>query len=391
MALPGFEAPERFDPLGQHVVIACSRHVRTARSIPDDAVAVVEVPCAGMLHAQAIGALMQAGATEVQVVGCAPGDCAYGFGNVVLSERLAGVRAPHVPKRWAGTADVDWVSPGELIDAIAAPHRHPEVDAGHLVRGRRLVGAIAVVAVSVVAVALATQAPYRGDAEATGLRVIVDHVPGRVLQGRDEPSGDPGDSVDVVVRADGTEVAREPVSIRAGAAVGVVDVELGTGDVALSVALAQGTTETTLFDGVATLAAGRRLVVEAVDVPPPPGISEGRDVFADRSLGGCGVCHSTSPGDDGVGPSLSGVADRAANRVPGLAAEDYLHQSIVDPQAYVVDGYRADQMLPIYADRLSQQQIDALVAYLLSLGTAAGEGAPEGGAPDDAAPEDGGR
>ena len=108
-------------------------------------------------------------------------------------------------------------------------------------------------------------------------------------------------------------------------------------------------------------------------MPPPPGIAEGRDVFGDRSLGGCGVCHSTSPGDDGVGPSLSGVADRAETRIPGVDAETYLRQSILDPEAYVVDGYRGDQMLPIYAERLSQQQIDALVAYLLSLHTAAGE------------------
>lgn len=379
MALPGFESPEQIDPAGRHVVIACSRHIRTAgppeTDAPGAAVAIVEVPCAGMVHAHAIGALMQAGATEVQVVGCAPGDCAYGFGNTVLAERLDGTRAPHVPKRWAGTAEQDWVAAGELVEAIAAPHRHPDADASHLVRGRRMIGAIAIVATSVVAVALATRAPY-GGSSASGVRVIVDHVPGRVLDGQTAASGAPGDTVDVIVSADGSEVARRAVAISAGVAVGVVDVELDPGDVELRVSLDQGGVETPLFDGLATLGSGRRLVVEATDVPPPPGIAEGRDVFGDRSLGGCGVCHSTSPGDDGVGPSLSGVADRAATRIPGVDAETYLRQSILDPEAYVVDGYRGDQMLPIYAERLSQQQIDALVAYLLSLHTAAGEGAP---------------
>ena len=35
-----------------------------------------------------------------------------------------------------------------------------------------------------------------------------------------------------------------------------------------------------------------------VDVPPPPGLAEGRSVFEDRSLGGCDVCHSTAAGHD---------------------------------------------------------------------------------------------
>lgn len=381
MALPGFDSPERIEPAGRHVVIACSRHLQAAPAELRDGsradLAIVEVPCSGMVHAHAIGALMQAGATEVQVVGCPPGDCAYGFGNRVLDERLSGARAPHVSKRWAGTAEEDWVAPGELVDAIAAPNRHPDASADTLVRGRRIVGAVAVVLVSIVAVALATRAPYGGSTADAGVRVLVDHVPGRVLEGQAAASGQPGDTVDVVVRIGDDEVSRQRVPIRGGAAVGVVDTDLPAGDAALVVALAQGTGETVLYDATAELTAGRLLVVEAVDVPPPPGIGEGRDVFETRSQGGCGVCHATSPGDRSVGPNLSGVADRAADRVPGMDAETYLHESIVDPGAYVVEGYGADQMLPIYGERLSPEQIDSLVQYLLSLHTAAGAGENE--------------
>jgi ferredoxin/mono/diheme cytochrome c family protein len=373
MALPGFESPERIDPAGRHVVIACSRHLNAAAYDADDpSLAVVEVPCSGMVHAHAVGALVQAGATEVQVVGCAPGDCAYGFGNRLLAERLSGERAPHVPKRWVGTAEADWVAPGELVAAIAAPNAHPDANADHVVGGRRMVGAVAVVAVSVVAVALATRAPYSGDAAASGVRILVDHVPGRVLEGQTSASGAPGDSVEVVVRSGDREVARELVPVRGGAAVGVVDVMLDAGDVELAVALDQGDRETVLFDGATNLAAGRRLFVQAVDVPPPPGLAEGRDVFRDRSLGGCGVCHSTAAGDDGVGPSLSGVADRAETRVPGMSAEEYLREAVLDPDAYVVEGFRDGVMLPIYGERLTPAQVDALVEYLLSLDTAAG-------------------
>jgi mono/diheme cytochrome c family protein len=88
-------------------------------------------------------------------------------------------------------------------------------------------------------------------------------------------------------------------------------------------------------------------------------------VFTTRSIGSCGICHSTDPGDDDVGPSLAGVAERAADR--GLDAAAYLRESITDPDAYVVEGYREGQMLPIYEERLSPDQIDALVEYLLSL------------------------
>ena len=50
-----------------------------------------------------------------------------------------------------------------------------------------------------------------------------------------------------------------------------------------------------------------------------------------------------------------------------MSAEEYLRQSILDPSAYVVDGFRGDQMLPIYGERLTEEQIDALVTYLMTL------------------------
>ncbi len=40
-----------------------------------------------------------------------------------------------------------------------------------------------------------------------------------------------------------------------------------------------------------------------------------------------------------VGPGLLSIGERAVGRVPGLTAADYLRQSIIDPSAYVVEGY----------------------------------------------------
>jgi ferredoxin/mono/diheme cytochrome c family protein len=372
MALPGFESPETLDPQGRHVVIAWSRHLQSAQfdRLPGETgeqVAIVEVPCSGMVHADTIGALTRAGASAVQVVGCPPGDCAFGLGNTTLAERLAGTRAPHVSRKWVGAADEDWVAPGDLIDAVAHPNQHPSADATRLVSGRRVVGSVAVVLVSIVAVALATRAPYAGSVDGAAVRVVVDHTPGLQLEGQAAATGRRGDDVEVIVMADGEEIARTTVAKSGATAIGLVDVDLAPGESDLEVTLIESTGATVLFDGPVDLDAGRRLVLNAVDVPPPPRIKDGRDVFGDRTLGGCGVCHSTRPGDDGVGPSLAGVATRAAERVEGLDAAGYLEQSILDPDAFIVDGYRAGQMFPDYGERLSEQQIASLLEYLLTL------------------------
>ena len=96
----------------------------------------------------------------------------------------------------------------------------------------------------------------------------------------------------------------------------------------------------------------------------------GKEIFAERILGsnaGCITCHSLDPDTRLVGPSIAGVATRAASRQPGVSAEDYLRQSIVDPDAYVVDGFDDGRMPADWEDMLTPGEIEALVAYLLTL------------------------
>ena len=95
----------------------------------------------------------------------------------------------------------------------------------------------------------------------------------------------------------------------------------------------------------------------------------GAELFEDQVLAGnpgCITCHSLSPGVELVGPSLAGVATRAADRVPGVAPGDYLRASITEPGSYLVEGYD-DRMPGDWAETLSSADIDALVAYLLTL------------------------
>jgi len=76
----------------------------------------------------------------------------------------------------------------------------------------------------------------------------------------------------------------------------------------------------------------------------------------------CAGCHGAEPG---AGPELPGMGERAATRVEGMTAAEYLHESIVDPGAYLVEGYQ-DIMPPTYGDQYSEAELADLVAYLLA-------------------------
>lgn len=83
---------------------------------------------------------------------------------------------------------------------------------------------------------------------------------------------------------------------------------------------------------------------------------------------GCVACHTVSGLSSGtIGPVLDGVATRAETRVAGLTAEEYIHESIVDPSAYVVEGYEDGIMPQNFAEILTEEQINDLVAFLLTL------------------------
>ena len=81
----------------------------------------------------------------------------------------------------------------------------------------------------------------------------------------------------------------------------------------------------------------------------------------------CASCHANTPDTIIVGPSLAGVATRAETRIEGLSAEDYIYESIIDPDRYVVEGYLAGTMQQDFGDRLTSDKVNNLVAYLLTL------------------------
>jgi cytochrome c2 len=98
----------------------------------------------------------------------------------------------------------------------------------------------------------------------------------------------------------------------------------------------------------------------------------GEDRYKQTSIGaasapGCITCHSLEEGVALVGPSHAGIGGRAANVVAGLEADEYLKESIVDPDAHISEGFNAGVMYSNYGRDLSDQEIADLVAFLLSL------------------------
>lgn len=94
----------------------------------------------------------------------------------------------------------------------------------------------------------------------------------------------------------------------------------------------------------------------------------GETLFTSATIGanpGCKTCH-TIDGTKLVGPSLQGIGTRAATRVPGQSAEEYIKTSILDPNAFVVEGF-ASGVMPSFKPVLSDQQLNDLVAYLMTL------------------------
>lgn len=109
---------------------------------------------------------------------------------------------------------------------------------------------------------------------------------------------------------------------------------------------------------------------EAEDASPsliPPDAS-GEQLFNTMILGtqaGCVTCHSLD-GTAFLGPSLQGIGSFAQDRIPGMSAEAYIRQSILDPEAFVIEESPPGLMPPHYEDALSAEHLDALVAFLMS-------------------------
>jgi len=104
---------------------------------------------------------------------------------------------------------------------------------------------------------------------------------------------------------------------------------------------------------------------------PAGASSEGAKLFVSS---GCGSCHSLSElGSDAtgtIGPNLdTALVNRDAK---------FIEESIVDPSAYVAKGYPDGTMPSNFSDQLSQEQINAIVDFLVQSTSGGGSGSSGG-------------
>jgi cytochrome c oxidase subunit II len=93
---------------------------------------------------------------------------------------------------------------------------------------------------------------------------------------------------------------------------------------------------------------------------------------------GCSTCHRSDV--QGRGPALVGLFGKPVQLQDGrtvTADEDYIRESIVNSQAKIVSGFQP--IMPVFQSQISEEQLNALVAYVKSLTAApAGQaGTPE--------------
>ncbi|MCB1032739.1 MAG: cytochrome c [Acidobacteria bacterium] len=99
------------------------------------------------------------------------------------------------------------------------------------------------------------------------------------------------------------------------------------------------------------------------DVSSAEMVEIGKEIFNGKGI--CQTCHNGS----GRFPDLEGIATRAATRIPGYSAVDYMAESLYEPNKYIVPGFNPGMPQinkpPI---GLTDDEILTVIAYLQSLG-----------------------
>lgn len=128
-----------------------------------------------------------------------------------------------------------------------------------------------------------------------------------------------------------------------------------------AVAWVTGTQE--VKEKAATASATPTAPVPTVAPSTPAALARGKAVFQSN---GCAACHTLSAaGATGtVGPDLDHLAADAKRANRGTLAQ-YVEESIVKPNAYIVPGFPAGVM-PQTFGQLPKAELDALVQFLVS-------------------------
>ncbi|MCB9133895.1 MAG: hydrogenase iron-sulfur subunit [Anaerolineales bacterium] len=378
------------------VVFTCERHAfQGAKNLlqgkeTNPSVQVVPLTCIGMAHPDLASKALEAGAREVQFVGCPLEDCANREGNVWLEQRLQRERKPKLRLAYAEAPIVtSWVAPNEfkkaLPDKITLPDTKSTAYGFNLTKAnwRGLIPGLILLGLVLAGQVWLSNVPYQPfPADQGMIEIAMEHKSGYPIHGfpfdkdAEPPTPDLSADTHLTLTVDNEVVLKETYTPSGNAQNLVslifnqVHIPVGTHHVILTmVDQADQTTPFVLYDDTVSFTKGEELSLHFTDGSIGGDPVRGKQLYYEMALGenvSCRVCHSLDPGVVLVGPSFAGIGTRAATRIPGMSAKDYLRQSILHPNEYKVPGFE-NQMLQNFGATLTEEQVDDLIAFLLTL------------------------
>ncbi|MCB9111909.1 MAG: 4Fe-4S dicluster domain-containing protein [Anaerolineales bacterium] len=367
------------------VVFTCERHALhgVGDHFNDPETYIVPLTCIAMANPNLAAQALEAGASDVQFIGCPPEDCANREGNVWLNERVTGERLPKLKPNFIPQIETAWAAPTDFGKAIKSKSKS-EANAFKFIPNQSHIRFI-VPLLGVMAVVTAIQIWFSNrpvsffDPNYATLAIQMTHHSGYAIHDVTLPADIEPDLVHpirITLEVDHELVFDETYTatdnhINQGARI-FEQIQLPTGRHRITVKMYDRPDESIvqlLFDETVELKPLQSLTISFRDVHIPDP-KAGERIYNETASGvnaGCRICHSLQKDERIIGPSFYGIADRAGNRVPGLTAEEYLHQSIVEPNAFVVPGYPSGQMIQNFGDILTEEQIEDLIAFLMTM------------------------
>jgi mono/diheme cytochrome c family protein len=101
--------------------------------------------------------------------------------------------------------------------------------------------------------------------------------------------------------------------------------------------------------------------------PSGSNVQRGYALFLAKGCAGCHMLRGVEGGAS-IGPDLTPLPQVARTRWAGVGAEEYVRESIVAPDAYLVPGFGGVGGTRMPSIALSDADVQALVAFLLTPG-----------------------
>ncbi|MEM9015629.1 MAG: c-type cytochrome, partial [Verrucomicrobiota bacterium] len=119
-------------------------------------------------------------------------------------------------------------------------------------------------------------------------------------------------------------------------------------------------TGTAWWDDVALHEVEYQTVIETEPELTEGNLARGKVIFETHAIAACSRCHLVDGKGGPIGPALDGIASRKS--------EDYIYESLVNPQAAIAEGFAAEvSPMPPMGVLLSEQEMRDIMAYLMSL------------------------